>query len=153
MGPLHLQQRLQLLSSRRPIVSQRIAADAPTAFSAAVAASFEWAFYFSEKYCRYPQMGPLHLQQQLPLASHGPIISLINASVQKRGRESERERQSKVKAQLCSHEEEVDDEEKTEKRTLMIPGTTEGHIYAQDPLCYTSGTVLISLRCVEKGTQ
>src|SRR6266849_750262 len=93
MGPLHLQQRLQLLSSRRPIVSQRIAADAPTAFSAAVAASFEWAYYFSEKYCRYPRMGPLHLQQQLPLASHGPIISLINASVQKRGRESERERQ------------------------------------------------------------
>src|SRR6266849_626028 len=93
MGPLHLQQRLQPLSSRRPIVSQRIAADAPTAFSAAVAASFEWAYYFSEKYCRYPRMGPLHLQQQLPLASHGPIISLINASVQKRGRESERERQ------------------------------------------------------------
>jgi len=60
---------------------------------------------------------------------------------------------SKVKAQLCSHEEEVDDEEKTEKRTLMILSTTEGHIYAQDPLCYTSGTVLISLRCVEKGTQ
>ncbi len=60
---------------------------------------------------------------------------------------------SKVKAQLCSYEEEVNDEEKTEKGTLMIPGTTEGHIYAQDPLCYMLGTVLISLRCVEKGTQ
>jgi hypothetical protein len=76
MGPLHFQ-RLQPLSSRRPIVSQRIAADAPTAFSAAIAASFAWAYYFFEKYCRCPQMGPLHLQQQLPLALHEPIISLI----------------------------------------------------------------------------
>src|SRR5258707_13853026 len=60
---------------------------------------------------------------------------------------------SKVKAQLCSHEEEVDDEEKTEKRTLMIPGTKEGHIYAQDPLCYIPGSLLIRLSCVDKRGQ
>jgi hypothetical protein len=32
----------------------------------------------------------------------------------------------------------------------MIRGATEGHIYIQDPLCYTSGIVLIKLRCVER---
>ena len=35
-------------------------------------------------------------------------------------------------------------------KTLMIPGTTEGHIYIQDLLCYISGIVLIKLRYVKR---
>ena len=74
-------------------------------------------------------------------------------SVQKRGaRESEREKQqsgSKSTTVLTRRGE----EKREQIKTLIIPGTTEGHIYIQSPLCYTSGIVLINLRCVEKGTQ
>src|SRR6266852_6047570 len=48
--------------------------DGPTAFSAAAAAGFAWAYYFSGRCCRCSLMDPLHLQQQLPLALPGTII-------------------------------------------------------------------------------
>ncbi len=74
--------------------------------------------------------------------------------MQKRGARVEaREAASREsKTQLCSHEEEGD-EEKRQKMTLNIEVLRRCPKYMQDPLCYTSGIVLISLKCVEKVTQ
>jgi len=77
----------------------------------------------------------------------------IPLSVQKRGARVEaREAASgENKAQLCSHEKKG--QRRRQKKTLNIEVLQRCPKYMQDPLCYTSGIVLISLKCVEKVTQ
>src|SRR6267154_2761642 len=57
----------------------------PSVFTAAAADGFAWAHWFSGRCCRCLSVCPLHLQQALPMASLGPIMSWEGLPMSKSG--------------------------------------------------------------------